>query len=165
MASSIPSLRVAGFLVVACVFAVGVGAQPPATQPPPPQAPASQKAVPKIKTAAAIPIPSVEGKDNFEAYCAVCHGKDAKGDGPAAPAMKVMVPNLTTYAARHNGKFEGLRVEYIIRGTGKTPTPAHGVETMPIWGEVFRSEDRSTSALRIKNLVDYVQSIQVRPGS
>jgi hypothetical protein len=36
---------------------------------------------------------------------------------------------------------------------------------MPIWGEVFRSEDRARSTLRISNLVKYLESIQVSAGS
>jgi len=31
---------------------------------------------------------------------------------------------------------------------------------MPIWGEVFKAEDPSKAALRIKNLVEYLRSIQ-----
>jgi mono/diheme cytochrome c family protein len=141
-------------LVVACGVAIGLGAQTPP----------AQTAAPTVKGVATVPIVSVEGRDNFVAYCAVCHGNDGKGHGPAAPAMKAPVPDLTTIASRHNGKFDAVDVEYIVRGTGKTATPAHGVETMPIWGAVFRNEDRQRSALRIRNLVKYVQSIQVGPG-
>lgn len=54
---------------------------------------------------------------------------------------------------------------FIVKGTGKTATPAHGVEDMPIWGDVFRSEDQARALLRIKNLVKYVQSIQLGAGS
>ena len=32
-------------------------------------------------------IQSLEGPALFQAYCAACHGKDAKGDGPAAAAL------------------------------------------------------------------------------
>ena len=112
--------------------------------------------------AAAVPINSVEGVDNFNAYCAVCHGSDGKGNGPAAPAMKVPVADLTTIAKRNKGRFNPVQVEETIRGTGKTPTPAHGVEEMPIWGEVFRSEDKARSTLRIGNLVMYIESIQAK---
>ena len=129
------------------------------------QAPAGQKDVPKVKAVNAPPIASIEGKDSFQAYCAVCHGADGKGNGPAAPAMKVPVPDLTRIAQRNKGKFNPLAVEYIVKGTGKTDTPAHGVETMPIWGEVFRTEERSRATLRISNLVKYVESIQVSGGS
>jgi mono/diheme cytochrome c family protein len=119
----------------------------------------AQKPIPQVKSVAAAPISSVEGADNFVAYCAVCHGHDAKGNGPAAPAMKSPVPDLTTIAKRH-GRFSAADVEQIIRGTGRTPTPAHGVESMPVWGQVFVNEDRGRSTLRIGNLVKYLQSIQ-----
>jgi mono/diheme cytochrome c family protein len=65
------------------VGAVGVGA---AAQTPPAPPPAAQK--PTVKAVHAPPIVSLDGKDNYDAYCAVCHGRDAKGNGPAAPAMK-----------------------------------------------------------------------------
>jgi mono/diheme cytochrome c family protein len=153
MASPLGRTCIACALVVACSLAVGLTAQTP-----------PEKVVPKVKTVPTPPIVSIEGKDNFDAYCAVCHGSDGKGHGPAAPAMKVAVPDLTTIAQRNKGKFNPVAVEYIIMGTGKTSTPAHGVETMPIWGEVFRSEDRGRVTLRITNLVTYVQSLQVDPG-
>jgi mono/diheme cytochrome c family protein len=119
------------------------------------------KPVPQVKSVAATPISSIDGHDNYVAYCAVCHGQDAKGNGPAAPAMKAPVPDLTMIAQRHKGQFSATDVEQIIRGTGRTPTPAHGVAEMPIWGNVFLYEDRGRSTLRISNLVKYLQSIQV----
>jgi mono/diheme cytochrome c family protein len=155
MASSSSDRGIVTALLVVGIFAVAASAQkPPADKP-----------VPTVKSAPAVPLASVDGKENFEAYCAVCHGKQGKGDGPAAPAMKVPVPDLTTIAARNKGKFDPVRVEQIVRGAGKTPTPAHGVETMPIWGDVFRSEDRATQTLRITNLVTYVQSLQAGAGA
>jgi mono/diheme cytochrome c family protein len=150
MASRFNRRGIAASLVAAVAFAAGLAAQTPAPQ----------KDVPKVTAVDIRPILSIEGKDNFEAYCAVCHGSDAKGQGPAAPAMKAVVPDLTTIARRNSGKFDFSSVEYIIKGTGKTATPAHGVEAMPIWGDVFRSEDSARAALRIKNLVNYVRSIQ-----
>jgi mono/diheme cytochrome c family protein len=143
-------LLVAWCVAVACSVLTAATAQTPPAQ------------KPKIKTVPAVPIQSVDGADNFHAYCAVCHGADAKGNGPAAPAMKAKVPDLTTFAARHDGKFNSVTVEQIITGVGKTPSPAHGVEEMPIWGEVFRSEDRAKTAMRVGNLVKYIQSIQAK---
>jgi mono/diheme cytochrome c family protein len=151
MANCFGRIVVAGSLV-SCIFAVGVGAQTPA----------AQKPTPKIKGVAAVPIASLEGADNYTAYCAVCHGPNGKGDGPAAPAMKVPVPDLTSIAKRHQGKFDAIGVEYIIKGTARTGTPAHGVEDMPIWGDVFRTDDKARTALRIGNLVKYLESLQVR---
>ena len=146
---------VAGSLVLVWILAAGVAAQ----------APSGQKPVPKIKATTVVPIVSLEGKDNFDAYCAVCHGKDARGDGPAAPAMKVAVPDLTGIAKRNNGKFNAISVQDVVKGNGRTGTPAHGVEDMPIWGDVFRSEDNARATLRIRNLVRYLESIQTGAGT
>ena len=47
------------------------------------------------KTIKKVPIESTSpgsGAEMFKAYCAVCHGKDAKGGGPAAEALKVQPP-------------------------------------------------------------------------
>ena len=150
MVSFSSTIRMAGSLVLACGLAIGVAAQTPS----------DQTQVPKVKRVPSVPITSVEGRDNYVAYCAVCHGVDGTGHGPAAPAMKVPVPDLTMIAKRSGGKFNPTDVEYVIRGTGKTATPAHGVEDMPIWGDVFRNEDRGINVLRIRNLARYLQSIQ-----
>lgn len=125
--------------------------------------PQTQTEKPNIKRVTAQPITSVDGKDNFEAYCAVCHGKTAKGDGPAAPAMSKPVADLTMLAKKSGGKFNALAVEEVIKGTDKQ-TPAHGSQEMPIWGPVFRSmsSDQNIALLRVKNLVSYIESIQAK---
>jgi mono/diheme cytochrome c family protein len=106
-------------------------------------------------------INSLEGKDTFAAYCAACHGHDAKGHGPAAPALKVPPADLTTIAKRHNGKFSAVDVEAKINGE-EFPVTAHGNSEMPIWGPVFRSisRGRDVDTMRMKNLVRYLESIQ-----
>jgi len=156
--------RLAAAVLVAIAFAVSpaIHAQTAAPEKAPAQNPSAQK--PVVKSKPVNVIRSVEGKDNFEAYCAVCHGQDAKGTGPAAPAMKTPVPDLTMIAKRHGGKFDAVAIQRIIKGSDKTlATPAHGVETMPIWGDVFRgSEDPSVTTGRVNNLVDYLKSIQVQ---
>ena len=74
-------------IVAAAAFALTVGGWTRvAAQAPPPQ----------IKTAQAKAFVGIEGKDSFMAYCAVCHGADGRGNGPAAPALKTPVPDLTT---------------------------------------------------------------------
>jgi hypothetical protein len=37
---------------------------------------------------------------------------------------------------------------------------AHGSRDMPMWGPVFKSVDGSVAELRLKNLIDYLDSIQ-----
>lgn len=76
-----------------------------------------------------------EGKQEFEVQCAVCHGMDAKGNGPYVPSLKVAPPDLTTLAKRNGGVFPVDRVSTVI--DGRTEVAAHGPRDMPIWGKRF----------------------------
>jgi mono/diheme cytochrome c family protein len=123
----------------------------------------AQQAPPTVKRVTAQPISSVQGKDSFEAYCAVCHGKAGKGDGPAAPAMKTPVADLTMIAKKNGGKFNPMAVKDMIKGADREMA-AHGSKDMPIWGPVFRSfqGDPNIAELRVNNLVSYIESIQAK---
>jgi mono/diheme cytochrome c family protein len=41
----------------------------------------------------------------YKDYCAACHGKEGKGDGPAVEFLKTPPPDLRTLAQRNNGKY------------------------------------------------------------
>jgi mono/diheme cytochrome c family protein len=105
-------------------------------------------------------IRSVEGPDLFRAYCASCHGKDAKGNGPAAVALKAKVPDLTLLAKNNGGRFPEERVRKTI--LGEDGIAAHGPREMPVWGPIFHQieEDVDRGHVRIANLVQYIKSIQ-----
>ena len=45
------------------------------------------------------------GPQLYAAYRAVCHGKDARGNGPMAKQLKAKVPDLTNIAKRNGGEF------------------------------------------------------------
>ena len=106
-------------------------------------------------------VPAADGPAMFRAYCAVCHGTDGRGGGPAADSLKKRPADLTQLATKNNGKFPALRVENVIRGSGVVE--AHGSRDMPIWGSVFRTlGDPDTVRLRIKNLSGYLESLQRR---
>jgi len=104
-------------------------------------------------------IPS--GERMFKQYCAACHGADAKGNGPVRAALKVPAPNLTTLAKRHGGKFPNDYVTGVLRfGPG---VASHGSADMPTWGPIFEYLDnhsQSAAQQRIKNLCDYLASLQ-----
>jgi mono/diheme cytochrome c family protein len=104
----------------------------------------------------------LSGAGMFKDYCAVCHGKDAKGDGPAASALKQQPADLTTLAKRFNGKFPDAYVANVLHNGVKSP--AHGDAEMPVWGPVFGSMDSDPSIMymRISSLVSYIKSLQVK---
>jgi mono/diheme cytochrome c family protein len=111
-----------------------------------------------------VPAPhtsATSGKTMYLAYCASCHGKEGKGDGPAAGALKVPPPDLTTLSKRNNGKFPSVQVVNTI--TGPAGTPAHGSGEMPVWGPIFMTmehQHESGARLRVANLADYIKSLQ-----
>jgi mono/diheme cytochrome c family protein len=105
-------------------------------------------------------IYSIKGPDLFRAYCASCHGLDAKGGGPAASALKAKVPDLTVLTRDNQGQFPALHVRQMIMGD--QIVAAHGSREMPIWGPIFHQieEDKDFGNVRLENLVKYLQSIQ-----
>jgi mono/diheme cytochrome c family protein len=107
-------------------------------------------------------IRSVEGADLYRAYCASCHGKDGKGNGPVAPALKATVPDLTAIAKNNGGKFPVERVRRIIAGEGMIAS--HGSREMPVWGPIFSQveADVDRGPVRVENLVKYLESIQAK---
>ena len=107
-------------------------------------------------------IPSMTGDDLFRFYCAACHGRDGKGDGPVAAALNRPPADLTTIARRNGGSFPRERVERFVTGD-REPAAAHGSAEMPVWGPIFQYLENYNEAAvrqRIKNLCDYIESIQ-----
>jgi mono/diheme cytochrome c family protein len=104
------------------------------------------------------PVPPSDAKMMFDTYCAVCHGKDAKGNGPAAPALVKAPADLTRISARNGGKFPDIRVRRYIEGADEVQ--AHGTRDMPMWGSLFNSLSRDTAQLRIAALTEYLRSLQ-----
>jgi cytochrome c5 len=111
-----------------------------------------------------VPITSTSpasGQEMYKSYCAVCHGTDAKGNGPAADALKVAPTDLTALAAKNGGKYPAMKVSAVI--SGEEALPAHGSKDMPIWGHLFRSMSgghQSEVQQRVANLNKYIESLQ-----
>jgi mono/diheme cytochrome c family protein len=104
---------------------------------------------------------SIRGDNLYKAYCASCHGEDAKGKGPMAPWLKVQPADLTRIGARNGGKFPLERVGRIISGE-EAFASGHGTRAMPVWGPVFSrvTRDQDLGRLRIDNLARYLRDIQ-----
>ena len=115
----------------------------------------------EVKRAPAPATSPSSGKDMFMSYCASCHGKDAKGDGPAARALKQAPADLTALAKQNGGKYPADKVTSILRG--QASLMAHGDQEMPVWGPVFWKMSQGHEELvqmRIANLNKYVESLQ-----
>jgi mono/diheme cytochrome c family protein len=119
----------------------------------------------KTKPVPVKPTSAGSGEQMFNEYCASCHGKDAKGDGPAAPALKGHPSDLTELARHNGGKYPEAYVETVIR-FGAPANAAHGSEEMPVWGPIFGSMSGSSRSpevqLRITNLARYLGTLQVK---
>ena len=110
------------------------------------------------------PVLAELGAEAFPRYCASCHGVQAKGDGPAAPALIKRPADLTRIAARRGGKFPDGEIARFI--DGRFALASHGSREMPIWGERFGDSvpdsgvAEEISRGRIAVLVEYLKSIQ-----
>lgn len=120
---------------------------------------AGAQQAPRIKYSSAENTSAANGAGMFRAYCAVCHGADGRGGGPAADGLKKQPADLTQLSRRNEGKFPAQHVGNVIQGADVVA--AHGSRDMPIWGTVFRTlGDNATVKMRVNNLTAYLQSLQ-----
>jgi mono/diheme cytochrome c family protein len=120
---------------------------------------AQQKIVKTVRPGATS---SLDGKSLFQEYCAVCHGKDAKGGGPAADALKQRPADLTQINRKNNGRFPDTKILAILKG--EQTVTAHGNQDMPTWGKTFSdmNVNPNVGQGRMNALVMYLQEIQAK---
>lgn len=117
----------------------------------------------EIKHVPAKETSPASGQEMFNSYCASCHGKDAKGDGPAASALTTPPADLTALAKKNGGKYPDMKVTSVLRGEAKVV--AHGTQEMPVWGPVFWHMSQGHPAevqQRIANINNYIKSLQAQ---
>lgn len=141
------SVLVIGLAGAALAMAVGTNAQGPR--------PALPPLVPE----------SLVGSVSFDLYCASCHGRSGRGDGPTASALKSKPADLTVLARGNRGVFPRERVLAFIEGSARAAS--HGSAEMPVWGPTLRALDASDArvTVRLQNLVAFVESIQQAPAA
>ena len=115
-----------------------------------------------VKTVRPTPTGSLDGKSLFQEFCAVCHGKDGKGGGPAADALKVHPSDLTVISRNNHGRFPDTKVLAILKGEQHIVT--HGSADMPMWGKTFSdmNVNPNVGQGRMHALVMYLEEIQAK---
>lgn len=114
------------------------------------------------------------GKSEFESKCAICHGRDGKGNGSAAELLKKAPTDLTALSRNNGGVFPFDRVYSMI--DGREWVKAHGERDMPIWGKAYSGERVRAAEyyadmpydmemyvrVRILALIDYLHRLQAK---
>jgi cytochrome c len=120
----------------------------------------SEKAIKHVPIKATSPV---SGKEMYTNYCAVCHGTDGLGGGPAASALKVRPTDLTLLSKNNGGKYPAMKVTAAIQG--EAALPAHGSKEMPVWGALFfdmSGGHQSEVQQRVTNLTRYIETLQAK---
>ena len=119
-------------IAVLTLSGVAFAQTPPAPTPPATAAPAADT----LKAATGPDLgEAAAGEAVYTRYCAACHGKSLKGDGPVASGLTKKPIDLTQLAKNNKGVFPFDKVAALI--DGRQTTRMHGNPDMPVWGEIF----------------------------
>lgn len=104
-----------------------------------------------------------EGRALYLRNCAACHGVNADGNGPAAPALITKASDLRFLSARYGNPLPHDQIARFI--DGRADVVAHGPRDMPVWGDkVWEYPEGKGNELqvtpRVAALIAYLQSIQ-----
>jgi mono/diheme cytochrome c family protein len=115
-----------------------------------------------VTTVRAQPQP-YSGRGDYLAYCASCHGAEARGDGVIAKSLKKRPADLTLLARRNSGVYPEEKVFMTVDGRRGG---AHSDSDMPAWADVFAKSTESAgaenAAIRIDVLVKYLETLQAK---
>ncbi|GLS86892.1 cytochrome c [Cypionkella aquatica] len=113
------------------------------------------------------PSEKTSGAEDYNSYCAACHGPTGKGDGEAATGLGKKPADLSTLAARNKGAFPTTKVMAQIwgyagkKGKGVMPdfAPLLAGETMPYDGG---DGIATPTPIRLVELAEYLKTLQVK---
>jgi mono/diheme cytochrome c family protein len=109
-----------------------------------------------------------KGRVTYRVYCINCHGAEAHGDGSLAELLTTVPTDLTQLAKSNGGTYPTEKVRESIDGSSRVK--GHGLEEMPVWGEVFQvssveasgsdetGEERANR--KIQELVAFLETLQ-----
>ena len=140
--------KVIAVAVVLVLAGVAFAQNPPAASPAKP-------------TPAFSPGDAAAGEVIYLRYCAACHGRTMKGDGPVASGLKNSPGDLTTLTQKNKGVFPYDKVAGII--DGRETSRIHGTPDMPVWGEIFAittGTEAPSAEAAVKRISQYVWSKQ-----
>jgi mono/diheme cytochrome c family protein len=105
------------------------------------------------------------GQQDFQHYCAICHGPKGNGKGEAAYTLSgTYPPDLTQLSRRNGGKFPFEDVYEIV--DGRKEFPSHERLNMPFFGTELEMEQGETAEgkakteARIRAIVHYIETLQ-----
>jgi hypothetical protein len=110
-----------------------------------------------------LPVATAEAQDEdqgeieYKSRCSVCHGADAKGNGPWAAQLKKAPPDLTGLTKKNGCIFPRDTISEKI--DGRKEVAAHGPRDMSVFGGawIYTSPESKT---RLQLLLDYLSRIQ-----
>ena len=108
-------------------------------------------------------LEDLSGGELFGRFCASCHGESGNGDGPVAPTLNTIVPDLTRLSTA-DGDFAADMIRQTI--DGRSVVVAHGTRYMPVWGYEFWVEEGADvmaereARVLIDRIVAYLRTIQ-----
>lgn len=114
---------------------------------------------------------ALKGAELFADHCAVCHGLEARGNGPMAPVLTLQPTDLTALSAGNEGTFPTARAA--ARIDGRDPLVAHG-SPMWVFGDFFEEQgdmvtlplpdgEELTVSTPIADLLAFLASVQSAP--
>lgn len=121
-------------------------------------------ASPAKPPAALSPGDAAAGEVIYLRYCAACHGRTMKGDGPVASGLKNSPGDLTTLTLKNKGVFPYDRVAGIV--DGRETSRVHGTPDMPVWGEIFAittGTEAPSAEAAVKRITMYIWAQQAKP--
>lgn len=104
---------------------------------------------------------------DYQNYCADCHGLGGKGDGPSRLTIPMNPPptDLTQMAKKNGGQFPF--DEVVASVDGRKNIPSHARLQMPFWGTTlqkpgkeFTPESNADVKKRIESMARYVEHLQ-----